>query len=68
VTAAGVNFHEDGCFFAEGIDQINAAPMEAKLAHAGRDTDGARSINHFGSGHERESGSAAALLSHLFHP
>jgi len=66
VTAARVNFYKNGCPFREGVCHINITPVETELAHAGHDTDAARGINHFGGGHERESGSSSAFFSHLF--
>ena len=68
VTAARVNFYKNGCPFRERICHINITPVEAELAHAGHDADADRGINHFGGGHERESGGATALLPHVFHP
>jgi hypothetical protein len=68
VTAARVNSYKNGCLFREGVCHINVTSVETELTHAGNDTDAARGINHFGGGHERESGGATALLSHVFHP
>ncbi len=67
VSAAGVDFHHDGCSLRQGIGHIDVAAVKTEFAHSGRDTCSGRCVNDFGGGHERESGGATSLLSHAFH-